>query len=88
MPEGICGAAVTFRARAAKPHSGEQLTMKTSFALFFAAVALIAAPAFAQDKMTQDKMDKMDKSTKSTKKSKKTDKMKSTDKMGKMTSKM
>ncbi len=59
--------------------------MKTSFALFFAAAALIAAPAFAQDKMTQDKMDKM---SKSTKKSKKTDKMKSTDKMDKMTTKM
>lgn len=57
--------------------------MKNTLALFFTA-AMITLPAFAQDKMTQDKMDKMDKmdSKKSTKKMKKTDKM---DKMDKTT---
>lgn len=53
--------------------------MKNTLALFFAAAMAITAPAFGQDKMTQDKMDK-----KSTKKMKKTGKMKSTDKMDKM----
>lgn len=56
--------------------------MKNSLALFFAAAMAITVPAFAQEKMTQDKMDKMD--SKSTDKMKKTKKMKSTDKMHKM----
>jgi pentapeptide MXKDX repeat protein len=54
----------------------ETKTMKYTLAILFAAA--LTVPAFAQDKMTQDKM------TKSTKKMKKTDKMKSTDKMDKM----
>jgi hypothetical protein len=38
--------------------------MNKSFAIFFAAAAMVTLPAFAQDKVTQHKLDKMDKTTK------------------------
>jgi len=64
-------------------NTAETNSMKNTLALFFAAAMAMTAPAFAQEKMTTDKMDKMD-SKKSSGKMKKTAKMKSTDKMGKM----
>jgi hypothetical protein len=68
----------------APANKSPETDMKNFLAIFFAAAMTITVPAFAQEKMTQDKMDKMDsKETKSTKKMKKTDKMDKMDKMDK-----
>ena len=45
-------------------NTAETNSMKNTLALFFAAAMAMTAPAFAQEKMTTDKMDKMDKTTK------------------------